>query len=46
LAVDGRTLHAALKRRPGETLPEFLDRLDAALAQALAHGIPTNELAG
>lgn len=44
VASDPNTMLAALVRRPGETLPQLLMRLDAALQLALNHDCFVDEI--
>ena len=44
IASDGRNSLAMLVRRTGETLPQLLSRLDAAIAKAYTEGMITDEV--
>jgi hypothetical protein len=46
IAVNGQALIASLVRREGESFPELLQRLDAAIGKALHEGVVTNEVNG
>jgi hypothetical protein len=46
VAADERTLFATLVRRDGESVHEFLQRLDEAIGAALHAGGVTNEING
>jgi hypothetical protein len=46
IAVNDQALIASLVRRDGETFPELLQRLDAAIGKALHEGAITNEVNG
>ena len=43
-ALEGRDVHAMLRIAEEESLFEILDRLDAAVARALDHGISIDEI--
>lgn len=44
VALEGRHVHAMLRIHEGESLVEILDRLDAAVARAVDHGISIDEI--
>ncbi|OJV48567.1 MAG: hypothetical protein BGO36_16960 [Burkholderiales bacterium 68-10] len=44
VATDGHRSLAMLRRRPGETLTELLDRLDLAVALAYVEDVFTDEI--
>lgn len=46
VAVTEKELIASLVRRDGESFPELLQRLDAAIGKALHEGVVTNEVNG
>lgn len=46
VANDQHNMYAGLVHRPGETLTDLLDRLDAAVAKALDEEIYTDEING
>jgi hypothetical protein len=46
IAINDQTLLASLVRREGETFPDLLKRLDAAIGKALHEGAVTNEING
>ena len=46
IAINDQTLLASLVRREGETFPDLLRRLDAAIGKALHEGAMTNEING
>jgi hypothetical protein len=46
IAVNDQALIASLVRREGESFPELLQRLDAAIGKALHEGAVTNEVNG
>jgi hypothetical protein len=46
VAVNERGLIASLVRRDGESFPDLLQRLDAAIGKALHEGVTTNEING
>lgn len=46
IAVDEQTLFAPLVRREGESINQFLRRLDEAIGAALHQGAITNEING
>jgi len=46
IAVNDQALVAGLVRREGETFPDLLQRLDAAIGKALHEGVVTNEING
>jgi hypothetical protein len=46
VAVTETQLIASLVRRDGESFPELLQRLDAAIGKALHGGVVTNEVNG
>jgi hypothetical protein len=46
VAVTETELIASLVRREGESFPERLQRLDAAIGKALHEGVVTNEVNG
>jgi len=46
IAVNDQRLIASLVRREGETFPELLQRLDAAIGKALHEDAVTNEVNG
>jgi hypothetical protein len=46
VAVTETELVASLVRRDGESFPELLQRLDAAIGKALHEGVVTNEVNG
>ncbi|MGH8171481.1 MAG: hypothetical protein ACRETJ_13190 [Steroidobacteraceae bacterium] len=46
VAVTETAMIASLVRRDGESFPELLQRLDAAIGKALHEGIVTNEVNG
>jgi hypothetical protein len=46
VAVNEQGLMASLVRRNGESLPDLLQRLDAAIGKALQEGVVTNEING
>lgn len=46
IAVNDQTLVVSLVQQEGETLPELLRRLDAAIGKALHEGVTTNEING
>ena len=46
VAVDERTVLATLVRHDGESVHEFLRRLDEAIGAALRQGVITNEING
>jgi len=46
VAVTETELIASLVRRDGESFPELLKRLDAAIGKALHEGVVTNEVNG
>ena len=46
IAINDQTLLASLVRREGETFPDLLQRLDAAIGKALHEGAVTNEVNG
>jgi hypothetical protein len=46
IAINDQTLLASLVRREGETFPDLLQRLDAAIGKALHVGVVTNEING
>ena len=46
VAVTETELIASLVRRDGENFPELLQRLDAAIGNALHEGVVTNEVNG
>jgi hypothetical protein len=46
IAVNDQALIASLVRREGESFPELLQRLDAAIGKALHEGTVTNEVNG
>jgi hypothetical protein len=46
IAINGQTLLASLVRRDGETFPDLLKRLDAAIGKAVQEGTMTNEING
>jgi len=46
IAINDQTLVVSLVRREGETFPELLKRLDAAIGKAVHEGAVTNEING
>ena len=46
VAVNEQGLIASLVRREGESFPDLLQRLDAAIGKALHEGVTTNEING
>ena len=44
IAMQERQAYAMLRIADGETLPALLDRLDAAVAKAVEHGVFTDEI--
>ena len=46
IAVQERQAYAMLRIADKEALPALLDRLDAAVAKAVAHGVFTDEVNG
>jgi hypothetical protein len=46
IAINDQTLLASLVRGEGETFPDLLNRLDAAIAKALHEGVVTNDING
>jgi hypothetical protein len=46
VAVNEQGLIAGLVRREGESFPDLLQRLDAAIGKALHEGVTTNEING
>ena len=46
VAVNEQGLIASLVRREGESFPDLLQRLDAAIGKALQEGVVTNEING
>lgn len=44
IANDGHNSLAMLRRRPGETLPQLLERLDLAVALAYVEDVFTDEI--
>jgi hypothetical protein len=46
IAVNDQGLVASLVRREGESFPDLLQRLDAAIGKALKEGAVTNEING
>jgi hypothetical protein len=44
VAGDDHNLYAVLRRRPDETLPALLQRLDQAIGLAKSGGVHTNEI--
>ena len=46
VAVNEQGLIAGLVRREGESFPDLLQRLDAAIGKALHEGVVTNEING
>jgi hypothetical protein len=46
IAINDQTLLASLVRREGETFPDLLKRLDAAIGKAVHEGAVTNEING
>jgi hypothetical protein len=46
IAVNDQALIASLVRREGESFPELLQRLDAAIGKAIHEGQVTNEING
>ena len=46
VAVNEQGLVASLVRREGESFPDLLQRLDAAIGKALREGVVTNEING
>lgn len=46
VAADEHTMLAALVRRPDESVPQLLARLNDAIGQAVIRGIVTNEVNG
>jgi hypothetical protein len=46
IAVDHQALLVSLVRRPNESFPELLQRLDEAIGKAVHEGTVTNEING
>jgi hypothetical protein len=46
IAINDQGLLASLVRREGETFPDLLTRLDAAVAKAVHEGVVTNDVNG
>lgn len=46
IAIRDQTLLASLVRREGESFPDLLKRLDAAIGNAVQKGTVTNEING
>ena len=46
IAINDQTLLASLVRRDGESFPDLLKRLDAAIGKAVHEGAVTNEING
>ena len=46
IAINDQTLLASLVRGDGETFPDLLKRLDAAIGKAVHEGAVTNEING
>jgi hypothetical protein len=46
IAINDQTLLASLVRRDGESFPDLLKRLDAAIGKAIHEGAVTNEING
>src|SRR4051812_15170526 len=46
IAINDQTLLASLVRRDGESFPDLLKRLDAAIGRAVHEGAVTNEING
>jgi hypothetical protein len=46
IAINDQTLLASLVRRDGESFPDLLKRLDAAIGKAVHEGAVTNEVNG
>jgi hypothetical protein len=46
VAVNDQGLVASLVRKEGESFPDLLQRLDAAIGKALQEGVVTNEING
>ena len=44
IAHDGSTTVAMLRRQAAETVPQLLERLDAAVAQASRSGLPVDDI--